>query len=308
MSGTHRFLHRLPGSARGCPAAGPIRPSHASPVQRRRDRAGSGGRIRPGPGAGASCGEPGRGLSTCCCRNCSGWRQSMGITGVGRMRKSQLIEAIQSRQGGQAAGPCARATGSAALDHSASGARPREPARLATVSRTPWNQTDLLSRARGRAPRPSLPAGTPRAAPRQAARRQRPASQLTFGPRGQPGTRAPAAPRHPTVPATAARTTARATASRRAATASGIGRRRRNNVRRDDAAAWRRGPRFSRPGRPAFRPGPVRPGPGRRPARQDSADRVAAVTTTTAAAAAATGTGSATATGGVASAAPRPSR
>ena len=29
----------------------------------------------------------------------------MGITGVGRMRKSQLIEAIQSRQGGTAAGP-----------------------------------------------------------------------------------------------------------------------------------------------------------------------------------------------------------
>jgi transcription termination factor Rho len=45
--------------------------------------------------------------------------QSMGITGVGRMRKSQLIEAIQSRQGGSAAGPVRSATTSAALDHSA---------------------------------------------------------------------------------------------------------------------------------------------------------------------------------------------
>ena len=31
--------------------------------------------------------------------------QSMGITGTGRMRKSQLIEAIQSRQGGGARRP-----------------------------------------------------------------------------------------------------------------------------------------------------------------------------------------------------------
>jgi transcription termination factor Rho len=45
--------------------------------------------------------------------------QSMGITGVGRMRKSQLIEAIQSRQGGPAVGSARSATASAALDHSA---------------------------------------------------------------------------------------------------------------------------------------------------------------------------------------------
>jgi transcription termination factor Rho len=45
--------------------------------------------------------------------------QSMGITGVGRMRKGQLIEAIQSRQGGPAAGSARSATASAALDHSA---------------------------------------------------------------------------------------------------------------------------------------------------------------------------------------------
>ena len=44
--------------------------------------------------------------------------QSMGITGVGRMRKSQLIEVIQSRQGGQAAAVCS-GTGGAVLDNSA---------------------------------------------------------------------------------------------------------------------------------------------------------------------------------------------
>src|SRR5690348_13638554 len=50
--------------------------------------------------------------------------QSMGITGVARMRKSQLIEAIQSRQGGSAAGPMRSATPSAALDHSATRSAP----------------------------------------------------------------------------------------------------------------------------------------------------------------------------------------
>jgi transcription termination factor Rho len=50
--------------------------------------------------------------------------QSMGITGVGRMRKSQLIEAIQSRQGGSAAGPGRSATASAAVDHSATRGAP----------------------------------------------------------------------------------------------------------------------------------------------------------------------------------------
>jgi transcription termination factor Rho len=45
--------------------------------------------------------------------------QSMGITGVGRMRKGQLIEVIQSRQGGQATGAVSAGTGGAALDNSA---------------------------------------------------------------------------------------------------------------------------------------------------------------------------------------------
>ena len=44
--------------------------------------------------------------------------QSMGITGTARMRKSQLVEAIQNRQGGQAAAPYATRRG-AALDNSA---------------------------------------------------------------------------------------------------------------------------------------------------------------------------------------------
>jgi transcription termination factor Rho len=44
--------------------------------------------------------------------------QSMGITGTARMRKSQLVEAIQNRQGGQTAAPHATRRG-AALDNSA---------------------------------------------------------------------------------------------------------------------------------------------------------------------------------------------
>jgi transcription termination factor Rho len=50
--------------------------------------------------------------------------QSLGITGTGRMRKSQLIEAIQGRQGGPAAGPVRSATASASLDNSATRGAP----------------------------------------------------------------------------------------------------------------------------------------------------------------------------------------
>jgi len=50
--------------------------------------------------------------------------QSLGITGTGRMRKSQLIEAIQSRQGGSAAGPVRPVTASASLDNSATRGAP----------------------------------------------------------------------------------------------------------------------------------------------------------------------------------------
>jgi transcription termination factor Rho len=44
--------------------------------------------------------------------------QSMGITGVGRMRKSQLIEVIRSRQGGGQATAVSAGTGGAVLDNS----------------------------------------------------------------------------------------------------------------------------------------------------------------------------------------------
>jgi transcription termination factor Rho len=69
------------------------------------------------PAAGAR--SPGRGLSGMLLPELQRLAQSMGITGVGRMRKSQLIEAIQSRQGGPAAGSARSATASAALDNSA---------------------------------------------------------------------------------------------------------------------------------------------------------------------------------------------
>ena len=97
--------------------------------------------------------------------------QEMGITGTGRMRKGQLVEAIQARQAGGAAyasspgrtaepatasraaslstasRPPARrlATGAGHTTTQSSVARLREPAHLASVSRTPWSQTHLLS-------------------------------------------------------------------------------------------------------------------------------------------------------------------
>jgi transcription termination factor Rho len=74
------------------------------------------------PGGGARA--PGRGLNSMLLADLQRLAQSMGITGVGRMRKSQLIEAIQSRQGGPAAGPARSGSASAALDHSATRGAP----------------------------------------------------------------------------------------------------------------------------------------------------------------------------------------
>jgi transcription termination factor Rho len=74
------------------------------------------------PGGGARA--PGRGLSAMLLPELQRVAQSMGITGVGRMRKSQLIEAIQARQGGPAAGPARSGTASGALDHSATRGTP----------------------------------------------------------------------------------------------------------------------------------------------------------------------------------------
>src|SRR5258708_31889320 len=74
------------------------------------------------PGGGARA--PGRGLNGMLLTDLQRLAQSMGITGVGRMRKSQLIEAIQSRQGGPAAGPARSDTASAASGHSATRGAP----------------------------------------------------------------------------------------------------------------------------------------------------------------------------------------
>ena len=77
-----------------------------------------------GAGAGPPARAPGRALTSMLLPELQRVAQSMGITGVGRMRKSQLIEAIQSRQGGPAAGPVRSATASAAVDHSATRGAP----------------------------------------------------------------------------------------------------------------------------------------------------------------------------------------
>ena len=84
----------------------------------------SGGRSGDGGSAGAPTRAPGRALTSMLLPELQRVAQSMGITGVGRMRKSQLIEAIQSRQGGSAAGPVRSATASAAVDHSATRGAP----------------------------------------------------------------------------------------------------------------------------------------------------------------------------------------
>ena len=63
----------------------------------------SGGRSGDGGSAGPPTRAPGRALTSMLLPELQRVAQSMGITGVGRMRKSQLIEAIQSRQGGPAA-------------------------------------------------------------------------------------------------------------------------------------------------------------------------------------------------------------
>jgi transcription termination factor Rho len=153
--------------------------------------------------------------------------QSMGITGVGRMRKSQLIEAIQSRQGGSAAGPARSATASAALDHSATRSAPAgagarrhreqeamEPDR--SIQPGPGEGTKVVTSGPGTAG--PVAGGAP--------------GQLTFAPAAE-AARAPAG---------------EAPAAAREAASDGQGagdgqpagdgqrdRRRRNNVRRDDA-------------------------------------------------------------------------
>ena len=91
-------------------APGPVTPESAG---------GSG----DGAGAGPPARAPGRALTSMLLPELQRVAQSLGITGVGRMRKSQLIEAIQSRQGGPA-GPVRPATASGAPDHSATRGAP----------------------------------------------------------------------------------------------------------------------------------------------------------------------------------------
>ena len=94
--------------------------------------AGTAARAPAGPAAGETVTDKparrgGSGLSGLLLADLQRLAQSMGITGTGRMRKSQLIEAIQSReggggaaasaQGGRSAGPSA-GNGSGALDNS----------------------------------------------------------------------------------------------------------------------------------------------------------------------------------------------
>jgi transcription termination factor Rho len=75
-----------------------------------------------GPGAEPMTGRAGRGattgLSAMLLPELQRMAQSMGITGTARMRKSQLVEAIQDRQGGRTAAPHTTRRG-AALDNSA---------------------------------------------------------------------------------------------------------------------------------------------------------------------------------------------
>ncbi len=96
------------------PRSGSAAVTAAAPVTQE-----SGGGPGDGAGAGPPARAPGRALTSMLLPELQRVAQSLGITGVGRMRKSQLIEAIQSRRGGSAAGPGRSATASAAPDHSA---------------------------------------------------------------------------------------------------------------------------------------------------------------------------------------------
>jgi transcription termination factor Rho len=97
-------------------------PHRSDPPEPRSGTAAATAPAAQAPGDGAR--PPGRGLTSMLLPELQRVAQSMGITGVGRMRKSQLIEAIQSRQGGPAAGPARSRTASAAVDHSATRGAP----------------------------------------------------------------------------------------------------------------------------------------------------------------------------------------
>ena len=252
----------------------------------------SGGRSGDGGSAGAPTRAPGRALTSMLLPELQRVAQSMGITGVGRMRKSQLIEAIQSRQGGSAAGPVRSATASAAVDHSATrdapagAGAPRRREQDAMEPDKPFNSgpgEGAQAVTSGRDTRPGSAEGTAgSAAP----------GQLTFAPADTSRAAAPTGePAGGEAAGGAAATTTRgATTPSAAVTARNSGPTRAGTraplaaVRRTRAAAVRR-------------------------TRAAAVRRTkAAAGTTTTVAAAGTATGSATATGAAASAAVTPSR
>ena len=98
------------------PFSGPASPPSGAT---REPTAGSGATVAGKTGAGRAAAAQGRGLSDMLLPELQRLAQSMGITGVGRMRKGQLIEVIRSRQGGQPAGAVRSGTGGAELDNSA---------------------------------------------------------------------------------------------------------------------------------------------------------------------------------------------
>lgn len=98
--------------------------------------------------------------------------QSLGMTGTARMRKGELVAAIEQRQGGGTAGHAASGQAAAAGDHSVQRSVPAGAAHPASLSRTPWN--DRHQRSRGWA----LPQ---RGVPRQ--RRHEPAESAQDRPR-----------------------------------------------------------------------------------------------------------------------------
>jgi len=107
----------LPGDApRRSDPPEPRSGAAATATVRAAESAGGAGAAPPGRGSG-------RALTSMLLPELQRVAQSLGITGAGRMRKSQLIEAIQSRQGGSAAGS-ARSGASAAVDHSATRGAP----------------------------------------------------------------------------------------------------------------------------------------------------------------------------------------
>jgi transcription termination factor Rho len=157
----------------------------------REPAAGPGAEAAGGTGAGRADRAQSRGLSDMLLPELQRLAQSMGITGVGRMRKGQLIEVIRSRQGGGQAGAVPAGTGGAALDNSAQRGAPAgadaprhreqdamEPDRPSQPGQ--GEGTQAVTSGRG-----SRAASRPAGAPVITSAGQ--AGQLTFGGQGEAG-------------------------------------------------------------------------------------------------------------------------